>query len=38
MYIAYYDTAGDVIATVGVESQTASIRMGEITSLEFVLP
>jgi len=38
MYIAYYDTAGNVIATVGVENQTASIRIGEITSLEFVLP
>lgn len=38
MYIAYYDTAGDVIATVGIESQTASIRMGEITRLEFVMP
>ena len=38
MYIAYYDNAGDVIATVGVENQTASVRIGEITSLEFVLP
>ena len=38
MYISYYDTAGEVIVSVGDESQTASISMGEITSLEFVLP
>lgn len=38
MYITYYDTSGEVIVSVGDDSQTASIRMGEITSLEFVLP
>lgn len=38
MYIAYYDTAGEVIVSVGDESQTATIRMGEITSLGFELP
>jgi len=38
MYIAYYDTAGDIIATVDNESQTASIRIGEITDLTFKLP
>jgi len=38
MYIAYYDSAGEVIVSVGDESQTAAIRMGEITSLGFELP
>ena len=38
MFIAYYDTAGDVIVTVGDESQTASIRIGEFTDLTFELP
>lgn len=38
MYIAYYDTSGDITATVGDETQTASIRIGEITELTFELP
>jgi len=35
MYIAYFDTTGDATVTVGSETQTAPIRMGEITALEF---
>lgn len=38
MYIAYYDTAGDVVVSVGEQSQTATVSIGEITSLKFVLP
>lgn len=38
MFIAYYDTAGDVIITVGDESQTVPIRIGEFTNLTFELP
>jgi len=38
MFIAYYDTAGDVTVTVGDESQAASIRIGEFTDLKFELP
>jgi hypothetical protein len=38
MYIAYYDDSGDITATVDNESQTASIRIGEITELTFELP
>ena len=38
MFIAYYDTAGDVTVTVGDESQTSSIRIGEFTDLKFELP
>lgn len=38
MFIAYYDYNGEVIVTVGDESQTAPIRMGEMTALQFKLP
>ena len=38
MFITYYDTAGDVIVTVGDESQTTTIRIGEFTDLTFELP
>jgi hypothetical protein len=37
MYIAYFDTAGDVDINVGTISQTASVTMGEITRLIFEL-
>jgi hypothetical protein len=37
MYIAYYDSAGDVEINVGTISQTASVKMGEITRLIFEL-
>jgi len=37
MYITYFDTAGEIDISVGNESQTASIKMGEITRLEFEL-
>ena len=36
MYIAYYDATMEVSVTVGSETQTAPVRMGEITELEFV--
>jgi len=35
MYIAYFDAAGEAAITVGSEMQTAPIRKGEITYLEF---
>lgn len=35
MYIAYFDVASEATVTVGSETQTAPIRMGEITALEF---
>lgn len=35
MYIAYFDTAVEASVTVGSETQTAPVRMGEITVLEF---
>lgn len=35
MYIAYFDATTEAKITVGVEQQTAPIRMGEITALEF---
>ena len=35
MYIAYFDTTGDATVTIGSETQTAPIRMGEITALEY---
>ena len=35
MYIAYFDTSGEATVTVGSETQTAPIRIGEITALEF---
>ena len=35
MYIAYFDAPAEAKITVGVEQQTAPIRMGEITALEF---
>jgi len=35
MYIAYFDAAGEAFISVGIETQTAPIRMGEITYLEF---
>ena len=38
MFMAYYDTAGEVLVTVGDESQTAAIRIGEFTDLTFELP
>ena len=37
MYIAYFDTAGEASVTVGSETRTAPIRMGEITALEFTV-
>ena len=36
MYIAYFDSAVEAQVTVGGETQTAPVRMGEITELEFV--
>jgi hypothetical protein len=38
MFIAYYDYTSEVIVTVGDESQTVPIRMGEMTALKFKLP
>ncbi|MBT8120144.1 MAG: hypothetical protein KJN89_10550 [Gammaproteobacteria bacterium] len=38
MYIAYYDTSGNITATVGDESQNISIRIGEIAEIKFVIP
>lgn len=38
MYMAYFDTAGDVIVSIGSESQAATIKIGEFTRLEFELP
>ena len=35
MYIAYYNSATEAQVTVGSETQTAPLRMGEITVLEF---
>jgi hypothetical protein len=35
MYIAYFDATDEAVVSVGVEQQTAPIRMGEITALEF---
>ena len=35
MYMAYYDASTVITVTVGIETQTAPIRMGEITALEF---
>lgn len=38
MYIAYYDNAGEITASVGDESQSASIRIGELANINFVIP
>lgn len=35
MYIAYYNSATEILVTVGGETQTAPVRMAEITVLEF---
>jgi mono/diheme cytochrome c family protein len=35
MFIAYFDASSEATVTVGSETQTAPIRMGEITALEF---
>ena len=35
MYMAYYNASTEITVTVGIETQTAPIRMGEITALEF---
>lgn len=35
MYLAYFDAASEASITVGGETQTAPIRMGEITALEY---
>jgi len=37
MYIAYFDAPAEISITVGGQKQTAPIRMGEITVLEFVV-
>ena len=37
MYMAYYDASTEIAVTVGGKTQTAPIRMGEITVLEFEL-
>ena len=37
MYIAYFDSEGEVDITVGGQKQTAPIRKGEIAVLEFVV-
>ena len=38
MYLAYFDTAGDVVVSIGSESQDTAIKIGEFTHLEFELP
>jgi len=38
MYIAYYDNAGEITASVGDQSQSASIRIGELANMSFVIP
>lgn len=38
MYLAYFDTAGDVTVSIGSESQNAAIKIGEFTHLKFELP
>ena len=38
MYIAYYDNAGEITASVDDESQSASIRIGELANINFVIP
>ena len=35
MYIAYYDASTEITVTVGSETQTAVVRKGEVTILEF---
>ncbi len=35
MYIAYFNAPAEILVTVGSETQTATVRLGEITVLEF---
>lgn len=38
MFVAYYDTAGEVTVNLGSENQSATISIGEVTSFRFELP